>query len=41
MNIAINDIRNLVSKLESQGFYIRLEELALPNGYQINININN
>ncbi len=41
INGAINDIRNLVSKLESQGFYIRLEELALPNGYQINININN
>lgn len=41
INGAINDIRNLVSKLEGQGFYIRLEEMALPNGYQINININN
>ena len=36
---ALNDIRDLVSKLESKGFKINLEEAALMNEYNININI--
>ena len=38
---AINQVRNLVSQLEQQGFVVFLEELALPDGYKLNITIQN
>ncbi len=37
---AITETRNFVRKLESDGFIINMEEIDLPDNYQITININ-
>lgn len=36
---AIGQFRELVRSLEQKGFYINLEEIALPDGYKLNIDI--
>ena len=39
LKTAINEIRNLVSKMEQTGFNLNLEEIDLQDSYQMTINI--
>lgn len=41
LKTAINEVRDLVNKLEQRGFKISLEELDLTENYQMTINIKN
>ena len=39
LKTAINEVRELVSRLEQKGFNISLEELDITGNYQMTINI--
>lgn len=41
LKTAINEIRNMVNKMEKQGFKISLDEIDLNGNYQMTINIKN
>jgi len=41
LKTAINEIRELVTRLEQKGFKLSLDELDLDNNYQMTINIKN
>ena len=41
LKTAINEVRDMVRKMEKQGFKISLDEIDLNGNYQMTININN